>query len=280
LNDKGLLVALASGASDASCAARIVDQYRKIRGLTGADTLTLLSQFTDFALRLNSVPAWKPDQQEPGSYRFSDKRNGERISMLLEWWRLSDLQVFLEAAIQTARAPIGGFSAWSDANFLPDILVELLTASQDEREQTVVLQALLENSLHSMLGSGLQPDDLDRLLRSIDENATVLHPLFGDGIEVAVRGMIEHVGDNLDQVESESTLTDYIGTVEKLAARVEYDLEAVASAKSAIESRIDAIRGQAAEEEELSVTGDRDLPFDLFDDVDLENLFAPLLAGE
>ena len=280
LSDKKLLVAIASKASDASCAMRIVDQFRKVPNLTGADTSALLKQLIDFASKLNSIPGWKPIPNEPGSYRLSDIGNGERIRMLLDWWRLSNFPEFLDAAVDIARSPIGGFSAWSDANVLPDILVELVTASQSDQPRTLELASILENRIRLMLTSGLEPDDLDRLVKSIDENSTILHPLFAVDIANAIEDMIESVGNNLDHVEAESTLTEYIETVERLATRINHNPLAVVNAKRAVERRIDSIREEAAEEEELSVTGERELQFDWFDDEDLDNLFAPLLAND
>ncbi|WP_413062091.1 restriction endonuclease [Sphingomonas carotinifaciens] len=278
LNDKTLLIAIAGGASNANCAQRIVDQFRKIPELTSADTLSLLTALTEFASRLNSIPNWRPVPGEVGSYRLSDKQNGDRIAMLLGWWRSSDLSAFLDAATQIARAPVGGFSAWSDARTLPDILVGLLTASQAEQRQTSELVRLIEDSLRTILRTGLEPDDLDRLLKAIDENSTILHPLYGEEIATAIPRMIDEIGGNLAHIDSESTLADYIDTVEKLAARVEYSPDAVATAKNAIERRINEVREQSTDDEELSVTGDHERQVDRFDDADLVNLFAPLLV--
>ena len=280
LNDKTLLIAMVGGASNANCAQRIVDQFQRIPNLTGSDTLDLLKALVEFASRLNSIPSWRPVPGEPGSYRLSDKQNGDRIEMLMNWWRLSDLPAFLDAATQIARLPLGGFSAWSDAKTLPDILVGLVTASQAEQRKTGDLIHLIESGVRSILKSGLDPDDLDRLIMAIDKSATVLHPLFGEDIAAAIPRMIDEVGDNLGHVDSESTLTDYIGTVEKLAARVGHSSNAVVTAKNAIARRIDEVREQSTDDEELSVTGDHERQIDRFDDADLVNLFAPLLAGD
>ena len=51
------------------------------------------------------------------------------------------------------------------------------------------------------------------------------------------------------------------------------------SAKRAIQSRIEEVNENAAQDEELSVTGE-DVQEDTFDDQDLKNLFEPLFAGE
>jgi hypothetical protein len=103
--------------------------------------------------------------------------------------------------------------------------------------------------------------------------------MFDDEINTAIPDMIENVGGNLEHVDSDSTLSDYISTVERLANRIGYNPQAVDNAKRAIQSRIEEVSEDAAKEEELSVTGG-DMRTDTFDDHDLKNLFEPLLAEE
>ena len=130
-----------------------------------------------------------------------------------------------------------------------------------------------------MLGGPLDPDDLERIVTSIDANKANLGHMFDDEINTAIPDMIENVGGNLEHVDSDSTLSDYISTVERLANRIGYNPQAVDNAKRAIQSRIEEVSEDAAKEEELSVTGG-DMRTDTFDDHDLKNLFEPLLAEE
>jgi hypothetical protein len=141
------------------------------------------------------------------------------------------------------------------------------------------LAVAIESAIRKMLGGSLDPDDLERVVTSIDTNKANLGHMFDDEINTAIPEMIENVSDNLGHVDSDSTLSDYISTVEKLANRIGYNPQAVESAKRAIQSRIEEVNENAAQDEELSVTGE-DVQEDTFDDQDLKNLFEPLLAEE
>jgi len=102
LNDKALLIIMAGGAPNASCAARMVDQFRQLPGLTREDWQAMLSRFSSLCARLNKISKWRPIPSEPGKLRYYDLDHSARIKMLLSWWRLSDLPVFLDTAIEIA----------------------------------------------------------------------------------------------------------------------------------------------------------------------------------
>lgn len=280
LCDKIPLIIMASGAANASCAKRIVDQFKRIPHVNTADLQTLLANFAEFSARLNAIPIWRRVPERPGHSTLSDMGNGHRIELLLGWWRTCPLPIFLETATVTAREPHGGFSLWLDAGVLPELLVSLLTAPDGERDRTEALAAAIEEAIHDLFERDLDPDDLDRLLNAIDLQETILGDLFRADIAAAIPRLIKNVGENLDHVDSESTLDDYVKTIERLAGRIECNPTAVDAAKRAIQWRIDAVGEQAASDEELAVTGEDCYATDDFDDQDLNNLFAPLVAEE
>jgi len=206
--------------------------------------------------------------------------NGRRIELLLGWWRACPLPIFLESATAIARSPLGRFSPWLDGNVLPNLLESLLSAPDDERTQTEALAASVEEAIHRLFEQDLDPDDLERLLNAVDAHNNVLGALFRTRIATAIPRLIENIGQNLDHVDSDSTLNDYVLAVEKLAERVGYNPRAVDSAKQAIQRRIEEVSEQSVTDEELSVTGGDLHAADRFDDRDLNNLFAPLVADE
>lgn len=279
LLDRKLLVTMAAGAPTPSCAMRIVDQFKKLSDLTPDDWRTFLSGFSALVQRLNTIPRWKPISSNPTNLRAYDTTTSDRINMLLLWWKLSGLELFLETAVVIATDPKDQFKSWDDARTLPAILANLLSAPQNEKKDTGLLAVAIENAIRKMLGGSLDPDDLERVVTSIDANKANLGHMFDEEINTAIPEMIENVGDNLGHVDSDSTLSDYISTVEKLANRIGYNPQAVDSAKRAIQSRIEEVKEYAAQDEELSVTGE-DVQEDTFDDQDLKNLFEPLLAEE
>ncbi|MBS1020099.1 ATP-binding protein [Gluconobacter cerinus] len=279
LLDKKLLVTMAAGAPTPSCAMRIVDQFKKLPDLTPDDWRIFLAGFTTLVQRLDTIPRWKRISSNPINFRVYDTTTSDRINMLLLWWKLSGRELFLEKAVAIATDPKDQFKSWDDARTLPTILANLLSAPQNEKKDTGPLVVAIENAIRKMLGGSLDPDDLERVVTSIDTNKANLGHMFDDEINTAIPKMIENISDNLGHVDSDSTLSDYISTVEKLANRIGYNRRAVESAKRAIQSRIEEVNENAAQDEELSVTGE-DVQEDTFDDQDLKNLFEPLLAEE
>ncbi|MFT9450310.1 ATP-binding protein [Gluconobacter japonicus] len=279
LLDKKLLVTMAAGAPTPSCAMRIFDQFKKLPDLTPDDWRIFLAGFTTLVQRLDTIPRWKRISSNPIKLRVYDTTTSDRINMLLLWWKLSGRELFLEKAVAIATDPKDQFRSWDDARTLPTILANLLSAPQNEKKDTGPLVVAIENAIRKMLGGSLDPDDLERVVTSIDTNKANLGHMFDDEINTAIPKMIENVSDNLRHVDSDSTLSDYISTVEKLANRIGYNPQAVESAKRAIQSRIEEVNENAAQDEELSVIGE-DVQEDTFDDQDLKNLFEPLLAEE
>jgi hypothetical protein len=280
LNDKALLILMAAGASNASCAARMVDQFEKLPRLNGEDWRAMLCRFSPLCGRLNRIPQWHPIPSEPGSLRHYDWGHSARIKMLLSWWRTSRLPIFIETAIGIAIKPYNGFSAWDDARELPEILTDLRTAGDKESNNITALADAIEAAIHNLLGSYLDPDGLDRIVKSIDRNESVIGHTFLSDIAAAIPRMIDRVADNLGHIDSQSTLSDFVLTVEALAQRVEYNASAVALAKRAIQQRIEEVSDAAASEDELPVTGEVTRSSDVFGDRDLNNLFAPLVWSE
>ena len=277
LLDKKLLITMAAGAPTSSCAMRMVDQLKKLPDLERDDWRALLSGFSALVQRLDTIPRWKRIASKPTKLRTYDTTTSDRINMLLQWWQLSGLEIFLETAVAIAANPKDQFKSWDDARALPTILSNLLSAPQSEKNDTAPLVVAIESAIRKMLCGPLDPDDLERIVTSIDANEASLGNMFEDEINAAIPEMIESVGTNLGHIDSDSTLTDYIATVEKLAKRIGYNQEAVNSAKTAIQIRIEEVNEDAAKEEKLSVTGGG-ARTDVFDDHELKNLFEPLLA--
>lgn len=281
LGDKRLLVTLAAGMPSASAATRLTRQYGRIAELTSADWIALLSRFEGLCRRLNGISRWRKHPTETNALRSFDTSTSDRLQMLVRWWRRTSLPIFLETAVAIATKPRDGFSAWSDTKALPDLLVDLRTAAGAERVQTEPLATRIEAALHTMLGEDyVDPDGLEGLIGAIDKNAAILGSTFAEDIASAIPRTIENLADNLEHIDSESTLNDYIGNIETLAGRVGYDNGAVTRAKDAIERRIAQVAEVATEDEALTVTGELPAPPDSFDNDDLDNLFAPLVASD
>lgn len=102
----------------------------------------------------------------------------------------------------------------------------------------------------------------------------------GWSVDSAAHRVIAELPNNLEYVESESTLDDYTKLVDELGPAVGATSAEIVRAKHAISSRADRLRAETPGENELSVRGDSTIEIDWFTDEDLRDLFAPLLASE
>ena len=285
LQNKEELIIMASGAANANCAKRIFDQYRCIPQTNHADVQALLKKFVSLSERLNSIPITRPIPERPGSFAFSDMGYGRRVELLLEWWRICPQPTFLETATLIVRNMSHVFDPWGDTHILLELLVGLLTASDEERTQTKELVAVIEIAIRGMLEGGLSPDELDSIVVSIDAHENILGNLFQEDIKSAVPHLFENIDSNLDDVESVAELDDYFPIVEKLAKRVKCNPISVDGAKEAIHRRIEEIEeldvsdGESRDDDERRRT-ERRHAADRFDDRDLDSLFAQLVADE
>lgn len=277
LTDKALLTLMAAGVPTASCALQIEKQFKKIKNANPEDWTAILTRFTPLCKRLNKIPQWRQcSGSKDSTVRLYDTSNSARLKMLLEWWRSTDVPIFIDSAIEIAEAPINGFSIWGNASTLPDVLADLLTAPEAERLQTRHLSNQIEHALKKMFGYLRDPDQLDTFVSAIEKH-DVLKSKFTIETSKAISEIIENIPENLGDVDSASTLSEFRTTVIAMADRVSHNVSAVSEALEAIERRIEEIGEEAATEEELSVTGEVPTCSDSFDDEELANLFAPLM---
>ena len=287
LQDKEQLISIASGVTKANYAKRIVDQFRCIQKFESADLEALLKNFTGLCEGLNKLPINEDvDLARPGtlddfdfwSLNELDMASGQRIELLLEWWRACPQPVFLKTATEIARKPIHEFEPVYDANILVELLASLRTASDEERDQTIELDKLIEIAIYDILKRDIAPDCLNRLVDTIGALENILGNLFHAEIQTAISQLIENIHSKLDHVSSSYVLETYVELVERLAKRSRSNPSAVHAAREAIKHRI--------EEMDMDVTSaeypwDEDrFNTDSFNEDDINNLFAQLIVDE
>lgn len=280
LSDKGPLITMASGATTANFAKQIFEQFQRIPGVDDADCRALLEQFSDFVMRLDEIPIWRPSSDNSGTLTLGDMGHGRRIELLISWWQTYPSPIFLEAAKAIALRRVNSFSPWQDASVLGNILARSLALPDNDRVPLEEIVALVEKAIHEMFERPLDPDDLERLINTVDENENLLGSLFETDILTAIPQLIENVGKNLSHVDSDSTLSDFVATIEELAKRVGHDPSSVEVAKDAIQRRIEEVDEHSVEDSEMSVTGEYPRVTDRFDDQDLMSLFASLITDD
>ncbi|AZV79046.1 hypothetical protein EBB79_14985 [Parasedimentitalea marina] len=206
--------------------------------------------------------------------------HGRRIELLIGWWQIYPSPMFIETANAIALSRVNSFSPWQDASVLGSILVRYLALPDNDRAPLEEIVGLVEQAIHEMFERSLDPDDLERLINTVDENENSLGSLFETDIATAIPQLIENIGENLDHVDSDSTLGEFATTIKKMAKRVGHDPNSVEIAKEAIQRRIQEVDEHSVGDSEMSVTGEYPRTFDRFDDQDLMSLFASLITDD
>ena len=281
LLNKKLLTIMASGAVNANCAKRLVDQFRCIEQLDVTDLQAFLRNFIDLSKRLNSLPVKRPDVSSSVPRLTNlDMGSGQRIGLLLEWWRDCSEPIFLETATEIAQRPIHAFNLRYDAELLVDLLTSLLTASGDERNQTRTLVHSIKSAISGMFDDDIGIDQLISLVETINTHDSILGPLFNVKVETSTHRLIENLDSNLEQVDSVAELEDCAYQINKLAARVSCNPSSVNAAQEAIQRRIDEIDDHDEEDEGR---WEKDDPHDIddeFTDQEIDSLFAQIVADD
>ena len=279
LQDKEQLISIASGATNAKYAKRIVDQFQSIQNLENADMQALLENFSGLCERLIRIPVKEDvDLSRPRELANLDMGCGGRIELLLEWWRTCPQSIFIKTATEIARNPGDEIDPVQDANILVEILASLLAASDEERNQTTALSERIEIAIVDILKRDIDPDCLSGLADTIDARKNILGNRFQADMETAITHLIKNMHSNLDHVHSYDLLEEYIEHVEKLAARVGSSPESIHAAQEAIQYRIDDIHMNTTIAEMGEDEYEYRLNVDRFNEKDINNLFAQLIV--
>jgi DNA polymerase III delta prime subunit len=278
LSDKALLSVLADGVPTLRSARNLFDHFMKQPGPTNEEVGTFVSRFVRLCERFVTVGVWKRIPGETYRSRMYELSNSDRMDVLVNWWRLSNAEPFIEAAQTIADKGRSALSAWEDGRKLPEILAELRAAAAlGEPTPTKLIDAVYAG-VSGLLSTDLDPDDITRILAAADDHEGSLPPELFVQIEVATQRMIEELPDNLGHLDSESTLEDWGKTIESLVARFDADPRIVERAHSALKHRTSQLRETEAEDTVANFTGSTDLPTDKFDDAALASLFGSLGA--
>lgn len=276
LNDLPLLREFALVARQADWARQLWWHGKKL-AVTEEETAGFARAFAHVAGEFLRLPTWKRSPQYPESYSVADLANADRITLLLQWWEASGDQAFAELAVGLAEKPVGGFNSWRDGEDLVEIIRGIRFGYYDGFPLEEALLAALEDGTISLLATGLDSDELGKMSDAIIEH----EDYFGPEVAAAAREAIQREFDDIErsaaETDSESTLTDRITSLEKLALRGGVAPAVLTSAIETLNRRIAEISEEAETAEPPSFSGATKPEIDKFDDAALANLFAPLL---
>jgi DNA polymerase III delta prime subunit len=279
LSDKALLSVLADGVPTLRSARNLFDHFIKQPRATNEGIATFISRFVRLCERFVTVEVWKRIPGETYRARMYELSNSDRMDLLVNWWRLSNAEPFIEAAQTIADKGRAALSAWEDGRKLPEILAGLRAAQALGEPTPPKLIDAVQAGVSGLLATDLDPDDITRILAAADDHEGSLPPELFAEIEGATQRMIEELPDNLGHMDSESTLEDWGKTIEKLATRFPADPRIVERAHAALKQRTTQLRETEAEDTEASFKGAANLPSDKFDDAALASLFGSLGAS-
>jgi hypothetical protein len=126
----------------------------------------------------------------------------------------------------------------------------------------------------------LLQDNLPKICDAIDDAGRELSDDVHDAANGAVRRQIDDAESIVSDMDSESALDDHMEAIQRLGLRVGISSERIQAAISVIESRILEIRDRETEAEEPEFTGSQTRERDIFDDDEMNDLFASLLGGQ
>jgi DNA polymerase III delta prime subunit len=277
-DDADLLDDLAHTAIKASWADELWTYIRTMRPLPPEQQKRIATSLLQVAQLFLTIPIWKQDSRDSSTWRFYDLTNTDRLRLLLDWAALSEDSRFMNLAMQLADKPVGGhFFVFRDGTGL----VRLLRSLKDDYEHLDCSEALfkkLEAAVIGLLDGHLFPDHFEELCDAVDAARDVFEIDVGPHIDDAVRRQLDDVRSNVSDIDSDSTLHDYMAALQKYAPRIGVSDATLKTAVRTIESRIADINGEADEASPPRTASERPRDPDQFDDKALQNLFAPLLA--
>jgi len=224
------------------------------------------------------IPIWRRDSQNPSTLQRNDLCNSERLELLLQWHAVSDDALFIDLAIRLVDKPVGGgFNSWRDGPALVRIIGRLRYGDCDSVVRMEELAERLEAAVIDILDYPLDPDDFDRLLDAIEESERFFKTNIKEVVERTIERHINEVESNLDSMDSEEMLQDYMKVMNRYAPMVGATPQKLQEIAKSIERRIAAINEDVDEAPAPEVVERREP--DKFDNVALANLFAPLVAN-
>jgi hypothetical protein len=260
--------------------ARAVWQHGKQLNLSGDVLKPFALSFLGIAGEFVRLPIWERVQYGAG-YGLSPTglSNTNRIELLLAWWEASHEQRFADLALALARAPLGGLDSWRDGDEAIELLGKLRDGDYfDGLPCTAELADSLEEAIIGMIQSGMPSDELANISDAVELWRWLLSTRVTDAVEDAIRAEINDVDSIVADIDSESTLTEHIETIQKLAKRVTIPPQAVKKAVETVMERINEVQEHTSVSESPSFKAGSSDEADAFDDVALRNLFQPLVA--
>jgi DNA polymerase III delta prime subunit len=279
LNDKALLCEIAASATQTEFAQAVWSHCKTI-GLPEYSLKAVAMGFLNIAGDFLHLPVWIKTRDERYGITLTPTglTNTRRIELLIAWYEYSGDQRFCDLALALARAPIDGLDSWRDGDDVIELIGKLRDGGYfDELAVADELADCLEKAAIDMIHSGMASDDLEKISDAVEKWQRLLGSDIARAVDAAIVSEINDVENIVQDIDSESTLTDHIETLQKLAKRTGLSTKAVSDAVEKVMERIAVVEERSTTSSSPSIGARFNAESDKFDDVALQNLFAPLV---
>jgi hypothetical protein len=213
------------------------------------------------------------------SFRLCDLDNVDCITLLLEWWGVTKDRVFVDQCLVMGRQSDDNFDVlWHDRTGLLDLIADIIEEEHGRSEMILELSDLLTKRFIQSLTYGVDIEDLDSISDTRVSRSNSLPKSIVDAIENEIKREFSEVHRVVDDLDSESSLQNYISILQSLSSRAQIESHIVQSAVDVIEERISVV-AQNMDDDSPSFTGsnhnERQQPFT---DRDIKNLFSSLIS--
>jgi DNA polymerase III delta prime subunit len=279
LRDISVLAECAKVAVQSNWALNVWDHIESLN-LPQEDRKQLVVKFLDIATAFKTLPVWSRTVQDGITYaQATGLSNTDRMTLLLKWWGETKDQRFLDIVFSLAENPIEGLDSWRDGGEALELIGKLRDGGYfDDLPDAEKLADRIEVAAISMIERSVPLDDLEKLADTIDNWSSAFSSGITDALDYEIRRQVKEIEQTISDVDSESTLEDYIGSLQKLGKRASISDTQIETAVSSVNDRIGMVSEMSSDVPSSAPEIKASRRSDQFDDAALKGLFNQLLT--
>ena len=235
------------------------------------------TNFMIFAMTIESTPTFrsKEDKDQGLVSRQDDLSLSRRVDLLLEWWKASGSDEFIEKALQILSENGLDMVPWRDGQFLPTIHWWVRDFVEEKHPLKNNLLEAITDRLVLVIRSKPTPDDLIDIIRSIQ---MYMDDPIPDSIDDEIAGVLHYefyeTEDAISHLDSENELSEHLEHLDTLAALTGEDAE---RAKNIVLQRLSELEELDYGEHRPSFSSRGSTTSEKFSDEAMRSLFLNLL---
>ena len=236
------------------------------------------ARFRSYSMRIDATPTMRLEQTDGINRKIAyDLPLSGRVELLLQWWEHTHDENFLQIAIRVMKGDSLTLIAWNDGQTFSELHWWVSKFMPDCNEYKGQLIEEMERLLTLALQDGLGPDELLPVVESVYGHMGHSMP---EQVEAALDDAINYeftdIGDVVSELDSEDSLLDHGGFIDRLA---ELSGQDPTSAKEAIQERLAQIQEPHWDDEGASFASRAPLGREDFSDDALLSLFSTLVES-